>query len=96
MKIPEDFGKLGVDKRHQKRMRKTKARLVEELESLERELAQVKLGGKSDSDDGGLGHTVSTAAPKERHHRNPDIPEGKDYPAGPGKDGVGSAPEVPK
>ena len=64
MKIPEDFGTLGVDKRRQKRMRKTKARLVEELESLERELAQVKLGGKSDSDDGGLGHSPLSVGPR--------------------------------
>ncbi len=34
----------GVKKRHQNHMRKTKAQLVEELEALERELAEVKLG----------------------------------------------------
>ena len=34
----------GVNKRHQKHMRKTKAQLAEELEALERELAEAKLG----------------------------------------------------
>ncbi len=34
----------GVNKRHQKNMRKTKAQLVEELEALERELAEAKRG----------------------------------------------------
>ena len=51
----------GVDKRRQKRLRKTKSRLVDELESLERALTQAKLGGNYGG-DAGVDISASTEA----------------------------------
>ena len=51
----------GGDKRRQQRLRRTKAQLVDELESLEREIAQAKLDDAGD----GVGVSSSSAVLKE-------------------------------
>ncbi|MBL4690744.1 MAG: PAS domain S-box protein, partial [Rhodospirillales bacterium] len=59
----------GVDKRRQQRLRRTKAQLVDELESLEREIAQAKLDDAGD----GVGVSSSSAVLKESEALFKDI-----------------------